>query len=463
MKTKPILQVLTFIVAGLALLVGLLTACAPTPAGPVTPTSVSPFATQTAAAVAVQATQSALAVQATQLALDTQSVALQATQTAIAAAGDGAQPSPAPTHTPALPSPTSLPPTSTPSKTAVPTATRTPTPKPAACSNKAWLIEENYPEPSTILAGQFITKIWKVQNVGTCTWTAEYTLAVLNGATLNYRTSVARNWRMPVTVKPGMQVSLPFELYAPFTGGDYSASFMLVAPDGAYFGVGEKAATPLSARLKVADAAIPQQESALLVNLGLGKPTWEDTFQKDDGRWALKIASNSLAKFWMTEGEIAMMAKEIPSYRWVIGTHVPSYSQFVQASFTSGPTCAGADGYGLVLRAEDVGGGRFNRAYVFQFTCDGRFRLYYMNDGTPEDLLPLSASPHIKSGPGQENRMSVLLLGKKFVVYANGEKIAELQNPYASDHRGFYGLMITAEQTQNLLVFVDNFKLWRLD
>jgi hypothetical protein len=410
----------------------------------------------------VRATQEALAMQATQAALDQQAQSLQATQTAIAQqptlTPTGASPvvdtpSPSATPIPAF--------TATPANTPVPSNTPIPQPTSTAapCTNIGAFMSENWKDDTKILAGQFFYKRWTVQNTGTCTWTADYKITSLDATTMGIRPSILRNWRMPKEVKPGENVEIVVEMWAPFGAGSFEAHLMLVAPGGAKFGVGAKGQTALSARLAVVDVPIPQQESGL----SFGAADWVFTFDAEPWRWALDAASDDRAKFTISDGHMTMLGKKVPTTRWIIGTQSPAYSQFVQATFTTGPACAAKDSYGLVLRAEDIGGGVFNRAYVFKFSCDGSYRLYYMNDGKVEETIPWTASALIKAGPNQANRMSVLILGGKMVVYANGEKVVEVQNQTPGNNKGYYGLAISTDQTENLVVTVDDFKLWRLD
>jgi hypothetical protein len=463
MKNLRVLIPLFALVALLALSACNLTAATQTPGA-------DSGATYTAAVQAVQATQTALALQATQMAIDSGAQSVHATQTALA--GGGALPTATqasgvfPTATtsgglfptaPALePTATPLPPTSTP----LPTFTPTPTP----CTNAGKFTGENWKDDSKILAGQFFTKRWTIQNAGTCTWTTDYRITDLAGGTLGLRDSVVRNWRMPKEVKPGESVDVEIELWAPFANGTFETQFRLVAPNGAQFGVGASGQVPIYARLKSVDLIIPQNSSHLKTDtLNLGDPTWYSDFEKDTWRWSLSLANTSKATFELKDNKLLMSTLSKPATRWMIGSNTHAYTQLVQADFTTGATCSGKDGYGMALRAEDIGGGVYNRAYIFQFTCDGQYRLYYMDGAEKVEIVPFSASPHIKQGPNKTNRMSALILGGKIALFANGEKVLEVKNQIPGDNTGIYGLMITTSDTDKLQVYVDDFKLWILD
>ncbi len=69
----------------------------------------------------------------------------------------------------ALTVPTRVPPTSTPELSTPGTAAAT---SPANCREGAILVEDvTYPDNTRLNAGEKFTKTWKLQNVGTCTWT----------------------------------------------------------------------------------------------------------------------------------------------------------------------------------------------------------------------------------------------------------------------------------------------------
>jgi hypothetical protein len=253
-------------------------------------------------------------------------------------------------------------------------------------------------------------------------------------------------------------------MWAPFGNGTFEANFRLVAPNGAPFGVGATGQVPIYARLRAVDTAIPQKASDLLATtLSLGDPTWNSDFEKETWRWSLGLANTTKVTFELKDNKLLMSTLQKPVTRWMIGSHTHAYSQFVQADFTTGATCAGKDGYGMALRAEDLGGGVYNRAYVFQFSCDGQYRIYAMDGSEKVEIAPFTVSAHIKSGPSQLNRMGVLILGGKIALFANGEKVFEVNNQVAGDQTGIYGLMITTNETDKLQVTVDDFKLWVLD
>ena len=144
-------------------------------------------------------------------------------------------PTDTPTETPtATASPTQTatePPT--PTFTPSPTATATNTPIP--CYLAKFVKDITIPDGSSINGGAFFSKTWRLKNLGSCTWDSSYRIVFVNG------TSMAQTMTFPWTggtVGYGESVDLSVDLYAPYDPGKYQGDFMLLAPDGTYFGLG---------------------------------------------------------------------------------------------------------------------------------------------------------------------------------------------------------------------------------
>jgi hypothetical protein len=78
-------------------------------------------------------------------------------------------------------------------------------------------------------------KTWRLRNEGSCAWDSRYQLVFVDG------TPMARTQVFPWTggtVGFGQTVDLSVNLFSPEAPGRYQANFMLLAPDGTYFGLG---------------------------------------------------------------------------------------------------------------------------------------------------------------------------------------------------------------------------------
>ncbi len=137
----------------------------------------------------------------------------------------------APTQTPPPPTLTVVPVTNTP----VPTSTQIP--PVTYCDWVAFVKDVNFPDGTVVAPGETFTKIWRLKNRGTCTWTSDYMLVFSSGTQMGGTTAV----RLPGTVLPGQTVDVSVTLTAPTGEGPYTSNWMLRNPSGALFGTGEKA------------------------------------------------------------------------------------------------------------------------------------------------------------------------------------------------------------------------------
>lgn len=187
----------------------------------------------------------------TQVALATESTDLEATRLAYAvetlsarqtqqAPSATALPALAPTEGPA-PEPTSLIPTAIP---AGPVAT----PLPADC-NRADFLGDLYPVSNNVYyPGEVFRVSWRFQNVGSCTWTPQYSLAMIGG-------EFQGNTSVPIAsyVRPGQTIDITFPLVTPNRPGSFIGYWNFLTPDGQFFGTGPDSEVPLIIQVFVLD------------------------------------------------------------------------------------------------------------------------------------------------------------------------------------------------------------------
>jgi hypothetical protein len=120
-----------------------------------------------------------------------------------------------------------------------PTYSHTPviyvTSPPPPCNWAAFISDITIPDNSQIMAGSTFRKIWRLQNLGSCTWTSGYRLTYSHGD----RMSAPDNLSITTgSVSPGGLLDVAVDLVAPSTPGTYQGNFMLRSPDGYVFGIG---------------------------------------------------------------------------------------------------------------------------------------------------------------------------------------------------------------------------------
>jgi hypothetical protein len=127
------------------------------------------------------------------------------------------------------PAPTALP---TGAPTAAPTVV-VPTPGPGPCANNAAFIADvTVPDGTSFQPNQQFNKIWRVQNVGSCTWNPKYQLASVGGERMTNLTQVA----VPSNIAPGHTADLLVAMTAPAAGGVHAGQWQLRDEFGTAFG-----------------------------------------------------------------------------------------------------------------------------------------------------------------------------------------------------------------------------------
>lgn len=151
-----------------------------------------------------------------------------------------------------LASPTSNIPTNTftplPSDTPVPTVTNTPIPCNLATWNPA-TIDVTVPDNEVKAPNQVFDKIWRIRNIGSCSWNSSYLLIFDSGDGMG----VTTGYTQPLTtgvVNPGQEVDLTVHLKAPASNGTYAGYWRLRDPGGVVFGITPSGST-FAVKIKV--------------------------------------------------------------------------------------------------------------------------------------------------------------------------------------------------------------------
>lgn len=120
------------------------------------------------------------------------------------------------------------------------------------CDVSAFGNWETVPDGTVMAPGQVFDKVWRLQNAGTCTWTATYKAVFTgtgNGPMGGVATAIGK------IVKPGETIDITVKFTAPTSPGEYLSWWKLQNDKGEFFG------TPFSVVIKVVGApgATPTQ------------------------------------------------------------------------------------------------------------------------------------------------------------------------------------------------------------
>lgn len=105
------------------------------------------------------------------------------------------------------------------------------------CDAAAFVSDVTYPDGSNVPLGGGFTKIWRLKNVGTCTWTTSYALVFVSGDRLGAPTALA----LPTSVPPGQTVDLAVNMAAPTEADHYRGYWKLRNASNVLFGIGPAA------------------------------------------------------------------------------------------------------------------------------------------------------------------------------------------------------------------------------
>ena len=127
---------------------------------------------------------------------------------------------------------------SSPSATPFSTFTTVPPIQPVSrCDAATFVTDVSYPDGSAVSLGGAFTKTWRLQNVGTCTWTSAYSLVFVSGERFGAPAAIS----LPGSVAPGQTIDLSINLTAPNTNGRFRGDWKLRNASGTLFGVGSSA------------------------------------------------------------------------------------------------------------------------------------------------------------------------------------------------------------------------------
>jgi hypothetical protein len=333
---------------------------------------------------------------------------------------------------------TSIPSSPTPAPTDTPAVTPTGEP----CEDRAEFVDDvTIPDDTVLLPGESFVKTWRLKNAGTCTWTTGYGLVFVEGNQME----AASPSPLTAEIKPGQEGDVSIQFKSPGTPGTYRSDWALANPSGVRIGLKDKADATMWVQIIVQEGTD---------SLNLGSPDWRDPMDNSNAWYTLNTANT---EWEFEDGMLRMKAKDVDQpEEWGLSSKPAMTDYFLQATFKTGDTCAGLDRYGVLVRAPDPSMG-----YVFEFSCDGRYRLYIWDGEEYEAIQEWKSSGFVKGGANQTNILGIWLKGETIKLYANNMLLAEFTNDKFDEGR--FGLVLGADQTEGLEVFVDEVAYWLLD
>ncbi len=117
--------------------------------------------------------------------------------------------------------------------TSKPTATLTK--PPSGCTNEAGFVADvTIPDDTSLQPGTTFKKTWRLKNIGTCTWNANYKLVYIDGDPMGVTGAIKLT---SANIPPNGTLDVSVTLKAPLDPGTYQGYFKIRAQDGTIFGI----------------------------------------------------------------------------------------------------------------------------------------------------------------------------------------------------------------------------------
>ena len=115
------------------------------------------------------------------------------------------------------------------------------------CNWAAYVNDITIPDGTVLAPGTQFTKTWRLENIGTCTWTPSYALVFSSGDPM----SAPASSNLAQNVYPGQTVDVSVKLSAPAGQGHHRGYWLLRNANGGLFGLGGTAGDPFFVDIKV--------------------------------------------------------------------------------------------------------------------------------------------------------------------------------------------------------------------
>jgi Ig-like domain from next to BRCA1 gene len=135
----------------------------------------------------------------------------------------------------------------TPTVTPSPKASSTPAVKACDQAEAGTPIDVTIQDDTQMTPGQTFTKVWRLRNSGTCSWSKDYSIAVFSGEAMSAPSTVP----LPNKIEPGQSMDISVDLVAPLNAGTYQGNWKLRNASGTWFGIGPGGSSPFWVRIKV--------------------------------------------------------------------------------------------------------------------------------------------------------------------------------------------------------------------
>ena len=189
----------------------------------------------------------------------------------------------------------------------------------------------------------------------------------------------------------------------------------------------------------------------------LGDADWTDVMD-DDNSWPLGYSDFSEMSF----NNGAMVLKgTTDQFGWRLATANSLENYYLEMTVTA-DACSGTDNWGIISRVPNIN--EADQGYLFGISCDGRYFLKKWDgkvepEGKMYTLVNFKANNAIQSGANKTNRMGIMAVGNRLIMYVNGVKLEEVVDSSFSE--GYFGPFVNSDSTLPLVVRIDEMAYWK--
>jgi hypothetical protein len=158
------------------------------------------------------------------------------------------------------------------------------------CNKASFVAHVSVSEGAVMFPGVRFTKIWRLKNVGVCSWTKDYTLAYSTGDLMGADKRV----NLPEVVPPGSTVDIEVEFTAPEKEGSYEGYWILNDAHGYWFGLGEQKKGFIPVKIIVVK---PDDDEEYNFAIHYCDATWQNKLMEDDQELPCPGSSSSSKGF----------------------------------------------------------------------------------------------------------------------------------------------------------------------
>lgn len=187
----------------------------------------------------------------------------------------------------------------------------------------------------------------------------------------------------------------------------------------------------------------------------LGPASWTDNMDKDNN-WP--TGSDKFTEISFSDG-VMFLTGLTTTDGWRL-TWPQLTNFYLEMTFQTG-NCSGNDRYGMIVRVPESRNP--DRGYLAGLTCDGKVSLRRWDatvgaKGEMVNLIPWTAKSVVKTGSNQTNRLGLMAIGDRLIVYVNGELVGEARDNTFG--KGYFGVFVGARDTEKFTIKVDQVRYW---